>query len=134
VGNDVRPSDELLKKILKEEVSEEEVHAGVSPTSTTYAKVKGSSIPSGYDGIVMGVAVSRDETITLYLKRAEKDVYSDGLNTAALSSVAQTAGVDNEVPLLVLFKEKQAWELGFKASAGTPKVNWRIRIRLYKKG
>jgi len=127
------PTEELLKRIIAEEVSEEELYAGVMTTSTTLAEAIKGTIPADYNGIVMGVAVSRDETITLFLRRKEKQVYANGLNTAGLSAIAQAAGVGDEVPLLVLLEEKDAWELQFKASAGTPKVNWRIRIRLYKK-
>jgi len=127
------PTEELLKRIVAEEVSEEELYAGVTTTSTALGDAQAGTIPSGYNGIVMGVAVSRDETITLFLKRKDKQVYANGLNTAGLSAIAQAAGVGDEVPLLVLLKEKDAWVLQFKASAGTPKVNWRIRIRLYPK-
>jgi len=127
------PTEELLKRIIAEEVSEEELYAGVMTTSTTLAEAVKGTIPTDYNGIVMGVAVSRDETITLFLKRKDKQVYANGLNTAGLSDIAQASGVGKEVPLLVLLKEKDTWELQFKASAATPKVNWRIRIRLYKK-
>ena len=123
---------ELLKEILDQTV-EEEVYAGVETTSTTYAAVVKGTIPDGYEGIVMGLAVSYDETIDAFLKKKDKHVYTDGLNCAALTNTAQSAGVGDEVPLLVKIGEKVAWELGFKATAGTPKVNWRIRIRLFKK-
>ena len=124
---------ELLKEILSEEV-EEEVYAGVETTSTTYKKVASGTIPDGYEGVVMGVAVSFSETIDAFLKKKGKHVYSDGLNCAALTNIAQTAGVGDEVPLLVKIGEKESWEFGFKATAATPKVNWRLRVRHFKKG
>ena len=123
---------ELLKEILSQDI-EEEVYAGVETTSTTYAKVASGTIPDGYEGIVMGIAVSFSETVDAYLKRKGKHVYADGLRCAALTDIAQTAGVGDEVPLLVKIGEKEEWEFGFKATAATPKVNWRIRVRHFKK-
>ena len=123
---------ELLKEILSQDV-EEEVYAGTATTSTSYAKVANGVIPDGYEGIVMGIAVSFDETIDAFLKKKGKQVYDDGLRCAALTNVAQSAGVGDEVPLLVKLGTKDEWEFGFKATAGTPKVNWRIRVRHFKK-
>ena len=124
---------ELLKEIISEDV-EEEVYAGIKTTSTTYAKVASGTIPDGFEGIVMGIAVSFSETIDAFLKKKGKHVYTDGLSCAALTKIAQSAGVGDEVPLLVKIGEKESWEFGFKATAATPKVNWRIRVRHFKKG
>lgn len=121
---------ELLKEIIDQTV-DEEVYAGTLTTTVAYKKAKGGTIPDGYEGIVVSVAVSYLAALDLYLKRADKHVYADGLPTLALSKIAQTAGIDDEVPLLVKFGEKVAWELGFAGAIGS--VNWRLRIRLFKK-
>jgi len=42
-------------------------------------------------------------------------------------------GVDKEVFLGVRLKEKGKWKLGFKSSAGTPDISWRLRVRHFRK-
>lgn len=123
---------ENVKNYTTEEV-EEEVYAGIKTTSTTYAKVASGKIRDGYDGVVVAIAVSFSETIDAFLKVKGKHVYPDGLNCAALTDTAQGTGVGNEVGLYKKVAEGEEWEFGFKATAATPKVNWRIRIRLFKK-
>lgn len=130
-----------VKNYITEEV-EEEVYADVYTilVEKTYEKVKDGKIRDGYDGVVVSAAVSSGETVVLFLKKKGKDVYPDGLNCAGLSHVPQAAGtaglvgVGNEVGLYVPLSEGDAWELGFKSTTGTPKVNWRLRIRLFRKG
>lgn len=137
-------SEEHITRISKEEYKhpdvEEKLYADVSTLSTTLAKVQEETIPAGYEGIIISVAVSADETAILYVERDGKQYYENGLNCAGLSHVPQAAGtaglvgVGPEVPLLIHLKEKAKWALGFKAASGTPKVNWRIRVRHFKKG
>lgn len=122
-----------VKNYITEQV-EEEVYADVETTSTTYGKVVGGKIRDGFNAVIVALAVSYSETIIAYVKKKDKNVYADGLNCMALSNVAQTAGIGDEVPLYIALNEGDTWELGFKATAATPKVNWRIRIRLFKKG
>ena len=134
----INVSDELLQKVKDEEV-EEELYAGNDALTTDYAKVEGSSIPEGYDGVVIGLAVSSEDTALFYLKVKEKHKYENGLNCGGLSDTpeapgtAGVSGVGPEVPLLIKVPEKVSWEIGFKATAGTPSVSWRLRIRLFKK-
>ena len=124
---------ELQKEILSGDV-EEEVYADTwTSTNAEYLKAVSGTIPDGYEGIVMGLATSYLSTIDAYLKKKGKHVYANGLATLALSNVAQANGVGDEVPLLVKIGEKEEWELGFKASAGAQSVNWRLRVRVFKK-
>lgn len=127
---------ELLQKVLNEEF-EEKLFTGNTATSVTYGKVAGESVPAGHEGVVIGFAVSSEDAVVLYLKRGAKDVYENGLNCGGLSHVPETGtdqfGVGPEVPALVKLKEKTEWELGFKATAATPAISWRIRVRYIKK-
>ena len=76
----------------------------------------------------MGIAVTRNGDIAAWIKRAEKQVYDNGLNSAALG------GLDAETPLFTKIKEKQKWELGLtNATAGDKTIYWRIRVRHIKK-
>ena len=136
-------SEEYITRIAREDYKhpdvEEKLYAGVSTLSTDIAYVVEDTIPAGHEGVVLSVAVSSDETAILYLARDDKQYYENGLNCAGLSHVPQAAGtaglvgVGPEVPLLIHIKEKGKWGLGLKATAGTPKVNWRIRVRHIKK-
>jgi len=126
-------SEELITKIINEEV-EEKLFAGRATTAVTHGEVINETVPAGKEGIVLGVAVSSDNTISLFVQYEQnKQYYENGLNTAGLSAVAAATGVGDEVPLMIKVKEQKRWALGFKASAGTPAVNWRIRVRYIKK-
>ena len=130
-------SDEIIQKVIDEKV-EELLYADNEATSTTYKKVQEGTVPDGYIGVIMAVAVSSAKTVILYVERDEKQYYENGLNCGGLSYVPETGtdqlGVGDEVPLLIRIKERGKWALGFKATAATPTVSWRLRVRHYKKG
>ena len=116
----------FLRAILDESI-EEEVQAGMSTVAagtTTPSKVAEGTIEAGYDGVVMGVAVERLDDVVAWIKRADKQVFKDGLEAAGLGDL------DQETPLFVKLTEKQAWELGLTNTGGSEQViGWRIRIR-----
>ena len=133
-------SDELIQKVLNEEVEEvlltDNTAVGAALTEPTSGK---HTIPTGYEGVVVSLAVSSDDTVNFFLKRDEKQYYSNGLNCGALSDTPETSaatlfGVGKEVPLLVKVKEKGVIQVGFTRTGGAPTVSWRLRIRLFKKG
>lgn len=140
----VEISEELIKSIMSGDYEhqdvEENVYADKDATSTELLKVEEGTVPDGYEGMIVSVAVSKEtnQRITLYLKRDGKQYYENGLRCAGLSKILDTgvavdSGVDGEVFLGIRIKEKGKWELGFKASGGTPDVNWRLRVRHFKK-
>lgn len=124
-------SKEFLDAIVAEDF-EEEVYAGLDTVAdgvTKPQKVKAGTIEAGYDAVVMGVAVTAINEVKVFLKRKDKQVYDDGLETAGL------AGEAAEVPLFVKLQEKDAWELGLtNSSGGSKNIAWRLRIRKFKKG
>jgi len=138
-------SEELIKSIMagdyKSPDVEEMLYADKDATSTELTSVQEGTVPDGYEGMIVSVAVSKEtnQRITLYLQRDGKQFYENGLRCSSLSKILDTgvavdSGVDGEVFLGVRIKEKGKWDLGFKASGGTPDVNWRIRVRHFKKG
>lgn len=133
----IQASDEIIQKVIDEKV-DELIYADNEATSITYAKVQEGTVPSGYVGVIMGVAVSSVKTLIMYIERDEKQYYENGLNCGGMSHVPEAGtdqlGVGNEIPLLIRIKEKGKWALGFKATAATPSVSWRLRIRHYKIG
>jgi hypothetical protein len=141
----VEITEELIKTIMSGDYKspdvEELLYADRDETSDTLATVQEGTVPDGYEGMIVGVAVSKEtnQRITLYLKRDGKQYYENGLRCAGLSKILDTgvavdSGVDGEVFLGIRIKEKGKWELGFKSSAGTPNVCWRLRVRHFKKG
>lgn len=139
----VEITEELIKSIMagdyKSPDVEEMLYADKDATSTTLATVKEGTVPSGYEGMIVSIAVSKEtnQRITAYLKIDDKQYYENGLRCAGLSKILDTgvavdSGVDGEVFLGIRIKEKGKWELGFKASGGTPDVNWRLRVRHFK--
>jgi hypothetical protein len=136
-------SEETIKAIMGDTYdnpeAEEKVYADTKELSTSITSVQKSTVPDGYEGLIVSIAVSSDSTAIMYLSRDTKQYYENGLNCGALSHVPQSAGtaglvgVGPEVPLLIRIKEKGAWDLGFKSSAGTPTINWRLRVRYFKK-
>jgi len=123
-------SKEFLKEIIDETI-EDEVYAGVSTiplNTTTPLKVQDGTIPDGYDGVALGIAAEQSDSIFAWLKRKDKQVFANGLNTGGLeASMAET-------PIYVKLEAKTVWELGFtNTSGGNITINWRMRIRLVKK-
>lgn len=111
---------------------------GEETLSTELTKVTEGTVPDGYEGMIVSIAVSADKTATIFIKRDGKQYYDNGLNCIGLSSkvfaTAEDEGVDKEVFLGVRLKEKGKWELGMKSTVGTPTIGWRLRVRHFKKG
>jgi len=132
-------SEELIAKILSEEVEEHILAENTAVGATITEPAAGKyTVPSGYEGVVVGVAVSNDDTVYFWLRRDEKQCYDNGLRCGSLSdtpevSAATTFGVGKEVPLLVRVKEKGVIQVGFTRTGGAPTVSWRLRVRIYKK-
>lgn len=123
-------SKEFLKEIIDETI-EDEVYAGVNTiplNTTTPLKVKDGTIAAGFDAVILGLAAEQSDSIFAWIKRKDKQVFADGLNSGGLN-----ASMD-ETPLYVKLGEKDAWELGFtNTSGGNITINWRLRIRKVKK-
>jgi len=123
-------SKEFLKEIIDETI-EDEVYAGVNTiplNTTTPLKVKDGTIAAGFDSVILGLAAEQSDSIFAWIKRKDKQVFADGLNSGGLN-----ASMD-ETPLYVKLGEKDAWELGFtNTSGGNITINWRLRIRKVKK-
>lgn len=119
-----------VKNYIAEEV-EEELYSGsntVAATTTTPMKVAEGKVPSEYEGVAVGIACTQDVNSAAFLKIADKQYYANGLNTAGLG------GLTEETLLLVKIGEKVGWELGFTNLSGSDiTINWRIRIRLFRK-
>ena len=115
---------------------EEKLYADEDTLSTTIATVEEGTVPDGHEGMVVSVAVSSEDNAILYIDRDGKQYYENGLNCGALSKIlyagTEVQGVDEEVFLGVRIKEKGKWKLQFKATAGTPTVAWRLRVRHFK--
>jgi len=135
--------EELIKSIMSGDYErqdvEEKLYADIDTLSTDIVAVEEGTVPDGHEGMIVSIAVSSDKTAIVYIERDGKQYYENGLNCAGLSSILETAGtdregVDNEVFLGVRLKEKGKWKLGFKATAGTPDISWRLRVRHFKKG
>ncbi|MCM8802836.1 MAG: hypothetical protein NC827_05970 [Candidatus Omnitrophica bacterium] len=113
------------------EIVEEELYADsnvIPANSATPVKVADGSIRSGNEGVVVSVACSQDVNVKFYLNINGKEYYPNGLNTAGLG------GLTEETLLLVKIPEKGSWKIGFtNKSASDITVNWRFRIRLFKK-
>ena len=110
---------------------EEELYAGsdtIAANSTTPVKVAEGKVPSGYEGVAVGVACTQNADSSAFLKIADKQHYPNGLNSAGLGALTE------ETLLLVRIGEGVAWELGFTNPSGSDIVQaWRIRIRLFRK-
>ena len=119
-----------VKNYVAEEV-EEELYAESSTipaTTTTPLKVQAGVIPDGYDAVAVSIACTVDTDSAFFLKKKDKQVYSDGLNTGGLG------GLLEETLLLVKLKAKEAWEVGFTNTSGSGiTMDWRFRIRLFPK-
>lgn len=134
-------SEELIKNIMdgnyEQQDVEEKLYADKDTLSTTLATVEESTIPDGHEGMIVSVAVSADKTAVLFIERDGKQYYENGLNCMGLSGIlyagVDNEGVDKEVFLGVRIKEKGKWKLGFKSTAGTPTIAWRLRVRHFRK-
>ena len=124
-------SNQQVKNYIEEDVVEE-VYAGLTSVpgaTTTPLKVASGTIGAGYDGVIVSVAVNQNNNITLWVKKQEKQVYENGLNSAALPASL------GECPLFKGILEKEKWELGLtNASVGAIVVAWLIRVRTFRKG
>ena len=118
------------KNYLTEEVKEE-LYAGsdsIAAGTTTPSKVEDGRIPDGYDAVAVSVACTQNSSVSFWLKVRGKQHYPNGLNTAGLG------GLSDETLLLVKLKEGDSWEIGFTNTGGSDvTVNWRFRIRLFKR-
>lgn len=141
----IEVGEALIKSIMAGDYKtpdvEEQLYADKDVTSDEITKVQEGTVPSGYEGMIVSIAVSKEtnQRITAYIKRDDKQFYENGLRCAGLSKILDTgvavdSGVDGEVFLGIRLKEKAKWELGFKSSAGTPSVCWRLRVRHFRKG
>lgn len=136
-------SEETIKAVMsgvyEHQDLEEKLYADNEAISSTLATVEEGTIPDGYEGLIVSIAVSSDDTAIAYIERDGKQFYDNGLNFGALSQVPEAAGtaglvgVGPEVPLLVRMKEKGKWKLQLKSTTGTPTVGWRLRVRHFKK-
>ena len=99
--------------------------------------VEEGTVPDGHEGMIVSIAVSSEDVVSMYLQRDGKQYYENGLNLGGLSHVPETGtdqyGVGDEVFLGVRIKEKGKWALQFVSSAGTPDISWRLRVRHFRK-
>ncbi len=140
----VKIGEELIKKIMggtyELQDVEEKLYADTDTLSTELATVEEGTVPDGHEGMIVAIAVSSDKTAIVYIERDGKQYYENGLNCGGLSDTPEAAGtaglvgVGDEVFLGVRIKEKGKWKLGFKATAATPDISWRLRVRHFKKG
>ncbi len=118
-----------VKNYIDSEV-DEEVYAGLTNVplnTTTPQKVAAGKIASGYDGVIVSVAASQNNNVTVWVKRADKQIYENGLNSAALPANLL------ECPIYEEALESVEWELGLtNTSGGAIAVAWLIRIRLFR--
>jgi len=118
------------RNYLTEEVIEE-LYAGSDaiPANTTSPKpVESGKIRDGYDAVAVSVACTQNADVAFWLKKKGKQHYPNGLNTYGLG------GLSDETLLLVRLAEGDSWEIGFTNTSGSEvTVNWRFRIRLFKK-
>jgi hypothetical protein len=110
---------------------EERLYASVNiigANTTTPSKVCSGRVPSGYDAVIVSIACTRDSNIGFNIKINDKYYYDNTLNAGSL------AGLDYETLLAVPLKENDIWELGFTNTSGSNiAVNWRLRVRLFRK-
>lgn len=122
--------NEQVKNYIEEDVVEE-VYAGVTSVAGATVdpvKVASGTIGAGYNGVIVSVAASQNNNIWLWVKKKEKQVYENGLSSAALPADLK------ECPLNKGIFEKDAWEFGLTNSAvGAIVVAWLIRVRLFRK-
>ena len=121
---------EQVKNYIEEDVVEE-VYAGltsIAGSTTTPVKVASGTIGAGYNGVIGSIAANQNNNITLWVKKKEKQVYENGLASAALPADLK------ECPLNKGILEKEAWEFGItNSSVGAIVVAWLIRVRLFRK-
>ena len=139
----VEITEELIKSLMSGDYKspdvEEHVYADNEATVLdTVTTVEESTVPDGYEGMIVSIAVSSNDKVVMYLDRDGKQYYENGLNCGGLSSIgeeeSEVYGVDKEVFLGVRIKEKGKWKLQFKSTLLTPTISWRLRVRHFKKG
>ena len=132
--------DRIMSGPYEHQDVEEKLYADQDTLSTEIETVEEGTVPDGYEGLIVSIAVSSDDTAIAYIERDGKQYYENGLNCGGLSYVPEApgtaglVGVGDEVFLGVRLKEKGKWKLGFKATAATPTISWRFRVRHFKKG
>lgn len=122
---------EQVKNYIEEDVVEE-VYAGLTtvPGATTVPqKVASGKIGSGYDAVIVSVAANQNNNVWVWVKKGDKQVYENGLSSAALPAALK------ECPVYKDILEHDTWEFGI-TNTGAPDlaVAWLIRIRLFRKG
>jgi len=139
----VEIDEEIIKSIMagnyKSPNVEEHLYADNEATVLdVVTTVEEGTVPDGYEGMIVSIAVSSNDAVIMYLNRDGKQYYDNGLNLGGLSSIAEEEdnvfGVDKEVFLGVRIKEKGKWALQFKSILLTPTISWRLRVRHFKKG
>ena len=96
--------------------------------TTTPVKVTSGTIGAGYDGVIVSIASEQDDDVILWIKKQEKQVIENGLNSGALPTNFK------ECPVFIGILEKQKWELGLtNLAVGDKAINWLIRIRLFRR-
>ncbi len=131
--------DRIMSGDYKDPDVEEQLYADNEATVLdVVTTVEEGTVPSGYEGMIVSIAVSSEDAVVMYLSRDDKQYYDNGLNCGGLSHVPETGtdqyGVGDEVFLGIRLKEKGKWKLQFKSTAGTPTIGWRLRVRHFKKG
>lgn len=135
-----RVIDRIMSGDYKDADVEEHLYADNEATVLdVVTTVEEGTVPDGYEGMIVSIAVSSVDVVRAYINRDGKQYYENGLNLGGLSSILETAGtdragVDKEVFLGVRIKEKGKWKLQFVSSAATPTISWRLRVRHFKKG
>jgi len=125
-------SDELVRAVVKEEV-DERIYSAQKTVNVASTDLETDTVPTGYVGVIMELAVNFDASTTYYLKVADKDRWENGLMAAGLSDVAVGNGVGLPVDVLEFVDEGKKWVLQAKRVAGALAQNYRLRVRYYAK-
>ena len=125
-------TDELLKGIILEEV-DERLFSAQREVGADLTDLESDTVPSGYIGVIMGLAVNFDASTTYFIKVSDKDRYENGLTAAGLTDIAVGSGVGDEVFLGEFVEEGKEWKLQGRRTAGAADQNYRLRVRYYKK-
>jgi len=130
--------DRIMSGDYKNSDIEEKLYADNEATVLdVVSTVEEGTVPDGYEGMIVSIAVSSNDKVIMYLDRDGKQYYDNGLNCGALSNIgeeeSEVYGVGSEVFLGVRIKEKGKWKLQFKSTLLTPTISWRLRVRHFKK-
>ncbi|MCJ7759905.1 hypothetical protein MUP59_02025 [Candidatus Bathyarchaeota archaeon] len=126
-------SDDILKGIMSEDV-DEHIYAAQKVVPVAVGDLETDTVPGGYVGVIMGLAVNFDASTTYFLKVADKDRWENGIGASGLSSVAVGNGVGSEVPVLEFVDDGKKWQFQGRRVAGALAQNYMLRVRYYKKG